>query len=238
MNRSWQYLVNPFLVATNDSFVLAQLISNYHLSALRGGISDPYFESMYKAYLPLHETYDTSFAKWKARQQSQTGKTLTLTQLLAGLTDKVNRWEHGILWVHPKGTPAFQALLGGGHSPFTNGTQTSRIAAVKALSENLKDKEGLKDVKEDVDKYAQLLHDALDNKDTAKHTTGNYSDELENARIAICTQQYIHLGMLISKFARNPESIEKYFDTAHIRNTGNGGKSEDPNPEGGNQPAE
>lgn len=223
MKRTWQYLVNPFLTATETSFPLAQVISNYHLSALNVAKSDPYFLSLYEVYLPLNEAYEKAFAKWKAKHRQQTGHTLSLNQLLEGLTEKVNDWELAIRAVHKKDTPAFRALLGGGHDPFTKGSQTSRIAAVTSLGENLTGNVVLSNLKADVDEYAGLLSEALHSKDTAKHNTGSLSDDLEIARIAICTQQYIHLGMLIAKFATAPEQIEKYFDTSHIRGSGSGG---------------
>lgn len=238
MHKTWQYLVNPFLNATRSSFTLAQTINNYHYIALKGKLDDPYFKAMYEVYLPLHDTYENLFTKWKAKQQSQTGQTDSVVKLLDDLSDKYDDWELEIRRFHKKESSEYKALLGSGKGVFTKGTQVSRIAAVKALAENLKDREPLKTAKEDIDNFILKLTAAHENKDSAKKDTGNHSDELENARIAICIQQYIHLGMLIAKFASNPESIENYFDTAHIRNLDNGSKDDEDDSEGSNPPAQ
>ncbi len=217
MNRTWQYLVNPFLAATTNSFALAQLISNHHLTALQVVSEDPFFKSMYEAYLPLYTAYEDGYSKWKAQAQQQTGQTDSLNKLLKGLKDKVEDWDTQVKQVHKKDTSEYKSLLGAGRKAFTAGTQANRIASVKAFAKNLKNISSLKYVWEDVEKYGDRLAAALNNKDSAKKDTGNHSDSLEAARVAICNQQYAHLGLLINKYADKPEMVEKFFDTSNIR---------------------
>ena len=50
MKRNWIYVQNPFLIATDDSYALAVLISAFHLAALRGANGISFFDDLAEAY--------------------------------------------------------------------------------------------------------------------------------------------------------------------------------------------
>lgn len=219
MKRSWSYLVNPFLVATDNSFRMAVRISTYHDSALNAASADPFIAGLYATFHPLHKDLANAYTAYQAQTGTQEGDSLNLRQLFRlEAYSKINAWEAAIQVVYAKDTPKFKSLLPNGHAPFQTGTQTQRISAVQSLSNAIGADPLLAAVKADVDAFYLLLDNANTTQKGSKSTTGTLSDEVENARYKMCIAQYANLGALIQQYADATSPIEQYFDEQAIRN--------------------
>ena len=78
MKRPWIYLINPMLVATDNSYRMAVRISTWHDSALLAASADPYFLALYNIYHPLHLALVERYDAWRAQIGLQQGATLNL----------------------------------------------------------------------------------------------------------------------------------------------------------------
>jgi hypothetical protein len=66
--------------------------------------------------------------------------------------------------------------------------------------------------------FYNLLDNANKAQKGSKGNTKGKSDELEQARIAMCVAQFANLGGLIQLYALTPTTIEPFFDVETIRN--------------------
>ena len=216
--KTWNYLQDPFLVATEHSFRTALNISIHHDNALSTNKSDPFILGLYNSYHPLHLVYKTSYEDWTTHGGTQQGETLNLSQLLQLLSNtKIQDWDIKIQNVYARQTPEYKKLLPSNRQPFQHGMQTERIYAVQSLSKAIGTNEKLTALKTDIDNFYTQLDTAMNAQKGSKNTTKGMSYGLENARIAMCTGMYADLGALIQKFAATPGAIEQYFDLQTIR---------------------
>jgi hypothetical protein len=215
--RAWMYIQNPFLTATNHNYRLAVTISTYTDAALNATKADVAILALYTPYHALHLALVSAYDIWLAQGNSQQGTTLNLTQLLDQSTAKINDWDLAIQNVYRRGTPQYKMLLPHGHNPFTHGSQTSRIAAVKALSLNIAGIAPLTTTKTAIDAYFTLLDTANTIQKGSKMTTNNFSTNVEEARLAACTGLYTVLGGLMMKYSANTDKIGDYIDLENIR---------------------
>ena len=219
MKTPWSYTVNPFEMATNDSYAKALKISTFHYDALAGVQTDPFFSTLYTPIASLHTTLRAAYANYTAQQGAQMSKTLSLSQLLIMLMNtKAKQWDVAAQGAHPQGTAAYKNLFPHNRIPFQNGSQLERINAVKTLSLALTGDTALATTKTDVDNFYAQLDAANNAQKTSKSTTVINSDKVETARINVCVAMYANLGAMIQKFASTPEVIADYFDLATIRN--------------------
>ncbi|HEY4787054.1 MAG TPA: hypothetical protein VIH57_13445 [Bacteroidales bacterium] len=216
--KTWYYLQDPFLIATEHSLLTAMGISTYHDSALFTSKGDPFCLGLYNSYHPLHLAFKASYDVWISQGGSQQGETLNLNQLLHLLAaTKIQEWDIKIQSVYPRQTPEYKKLLPNRRKPFQRGGQTERIHAVQALDIAIGTNEKLTALKTDVDTFYTQLDTALNVQKGSFSTTKNMSSGLELARVAMCTGMYADLGALIQKFAATPGVIEQYFDLQAIR---------------------
>ena len=219
MKRPWIYLINPMLVATDESYRLAVRISTWHDSALLAASADPYFMALYNIYHPLHLSLVAKYDAWRAQIGLQQGATLNLNQKLNTLSGtKIQEWDIDIQNVYPQGTPQYMALLPNRRTPFQHGTQNDRIQAVQSLSNAIGADPALAAVKADVDAFYTLANNALTAQKGSITVTKTKSDTVETARLPMCVQQYADLGDLIKKYAADPSLANQYFDEEAIRN--------------------
>ena len=54
MAKDWQYQINPFLVASNNSYIKAVRLSVFHDTALANVSTDAFFGPLYTAYHTQH----------------------------------------------------------------------------------------------------------------------------------------------------------------------------------------
>lgn len=216
--RPWIFIQNPFLNATESSYLNAMGISTYHDSALAKVVSDAFFAALYASFHPLHLAYKTAYDSWVAQGGEQQSDTLTVEQLLRLLFAKIGQWDIKIQNQYPINTAGYKRLLPNRRKPFQRGGQIERIAAVKALSQNIGDDTSLAAVKTDVDNFEAQINEALKTQKGSISATKNMSTELEAARVAMCTGMYANLGALIQKYAATSDRIEHFFDLQAIRN--------------------
>ncbi|MBI5217334.1 MAG: hypothetical protein HY958_00190 [Bacteroidia bacterium] len=221
MKRTWIYIINPMLTATDGSYLSAMNLSVFHDSALYAVNTDPFFGPLYTAYHPIHLALKTAFDAWTAQGHTQSGQTLNLTQLLDLLSgSKIDQWDIAIQAVYNKKTPQYKALLPHRRIPFQGGKQLERMEAVKDLGVNLAGISALASVKTAVDAFYTQLDGANTAQKAGKTSTGAHSDALETARVNMCNAQYANLGALINHFSAAPENIAAYFDLKTIRKAG------------------
>jgi len=215
--KTWQYLINPFLVATNSSYENAYRITLYHITALAAAANIPFFKTILDAYQPTHDAFVKSYNDWKQQGGQQISDTEHLSQLFDELTKKIKDWDIKIQNVYADTTPQYIRLLPHNRKPFQQGTQTSKLTALENLATALTGDASLAPVKTQVDAFYGLIQNVLQHQKTSLKTTGAASDTLENNRIAMCNAQFANYGTMITQYANNPLAIEGYFDLQHIR---------------------
>ncbi len=218
MEKSWNFIVNPFEKATRDSYIHAVKISTVHDSALAAMQTDPFFGPLYTSYHPVHTTFISCYTNWLAKGGARSGQTLNLEQLLQLLSStKIDNWDINVQAVFNKKTPQYKALLPHHRVPFQRGKQDERIAAVKSFSLNLTGIAALASVKTSVDAFYTQLEAANASQKSSKTNTGIQSDAVETSRISMCVAQYSNLGLMMSHFSAVPEKISAFFDLKTIR---------------------
>ena len=218
--RPWIYLQNPFLTATNENYVRARAISIFHDTALQANMAgSAVLQDLYvNRYHPVHLAFMAAYEGWQQQGNIRQGKTLSLTQQLALLSgNRINSWDNAIQAVYDKSTPEYKALLPDHRYPFQAGAQEDRVSAVHTLAATLGNYPSLAAVATQVSTFAAGLDTAFADQKTHKSQTTTASDNVEAARIAMCTAQYHNLGALIQLFSNNPAGMEPFFDLAHIR---------------------
>lgn len=219
MKSIWHYLMNVFDNVTAGSFRLALRISLVHLGALKSKISIALILGLYNDYLLVHDTYENAYNVWKvayAKQQSQTQGVSKALKKLSGT--KARNWDTGIQQVYDVDSDEYKALLPNGRTPFQQGSQTDRKAAVKTLSDAIGGDLTLAIVKADVDAFYILLNKALLEQKAAITNTETASTACEKARKIMCMEQFGDLGALMQFYKATPVEVESFFDLKVLRN--------------------
>ncbi|MEI8204676.1 MAG: hypothetical protein WCH34_16780 [Bacteroidota bacterium] len=220
--ENWIYLVDPIESATQNNFKKALRVSIYHDGALLAKITpplvNPFIQGLYDLYHPLHLAYVDAYEIWHSEIGAQQGETLSLNQLLRLLRGpKIKNWDIGIQSHYDNTTPKYKSLLPNHRTPFQIGTQSDRISAVHGLSVAIGTDAALASVKADVDlTYSQLMA-ANTTQKGSKSTTIDNSKAVEQARVAMCQQQYYNLGAFIQHYVATPLTIAQYYDLEAIR---------------------
>jgi hypothetical protein len=218
MDTEWIFLINPILVATNNSNILGIRITNWHDGALYNNRADAFILALYTPYHIISVHYVGKFADWKAKVGIQISKTKTFNDLLVELGfAQINAWDAAAQAFHPKGSDRYLALFPHGHDPFQRGTQEERKAAVMALSVAIGSEAALSTLKIAVDGFYTVLNDADIAQKGAFTDVTDASTSLEDARVAMCIAQYANLGALMQYYAATPNSVAVYFDLKSIR---------------------
>jgi hypothetical protein len=217
----WKYISNQFLVEGARNYKKALVLNNYHLAALTKAKAenpaDSDIDVMLNRYAPLAAQLATEFAKWKNLGGIKEASTLNLEQLLATLATKLNAWEPAIQVKHTKTTPAYKAILPNGRTGLTRGNKEERVLAIKNLSNALAGDTDLASIKTQVDAFYAQIEAAratqLGNKSAATKGSDAVATAVKNAM----TMQYKNLGILMDKYAENPQRIESFFDLATLQ---------------------
>ncbi|MGE0638019.1 MAG: hypothetical protein AB7P01_16365 [Bacteroidia bacterium] len=227
METIWHYLLNQFLNATVNNYKKALKLSNYHdaylLKMMNENPMDPDWATLYNRYHPFHVAYVTEYTKWKTAGGVQKGQTLNLDQMLVLLVTKLNRWDAQVQSVagFEKGTPNYLTIFPQGYKPFNSGAKTARVNAVKVLAETLEPfslvNPAILAIKGEVDLFYTQIDTARDTQEGAKGGTKQKSEEVENKRVDVMTEEYRDLGFLINKTAEDPERIAPFFELQVLR---------------------
>jgi hypothetical protein len=221
MKIQWIRLNNFFLTATVTSYRLAVRISKKHVSALQMAAAgaDAFFVTMLGTYTPVHNALVTAYDNWLAQNGTQQSQTLSVEQLLRLLSGtKAENWMVAVKPLYGKTSIRFKQLFPALKKPFQAGSQQDRIDAVKAFSISIGSDAGLTALKTDVDAFYLLLNNAHTAQKGSITNTGNLSETVELARVAMCTAQLADYGGLLQKYASHPETAGNFFDEAALRN--------------------
>jgi hypothetical protein len=214
---TWSFLKNPFLDATEHNYQLAVKMSADYLASLQADKTNPQIAPLIVIYAPLDKKLSQANSNWAAQGGTQQSDTLQLKLLLKSLGGtKAKAWDIAVQAVFADTTMEYKALFPHHRIPFYSSTQSDRIKAVSALSTNLAGIVPLEAVKTDVDAFLTSIQDAITGQKTSIKTTGNFSQLVEDARTAACTQIFGDYGTLLSQNAGNPTAIGKYFPIKYI----------------------
>ncbi len=217
MKKSWIFIINPFLTATNGSYPNAYQISVFHLTALNAAKTDPFFAALLATYQPIHDAFVAAYNQWTLQAGLQLGQTETIKQLFKDLNVNIKTWDVAIQNVYPDSTPTYKGLLPHKRVPFQSGTQNERLTAIQNLIDAIGSDANLSKLKTTIITFQTTIMAAMGSQKTALQKTGLDSDDVEANRIAMCIAQYANLGAMIQQFATTPEVIEPYFDLKNIR---------------------
>jgi hypothetical protein len=215
--RPWIYLSNPFESACFGSYISGLQMSTYLDAALNAAKADAAILVLYNYYHPIHLAYVNSYTVWNVQRGTQIGHTMTLKQLLDGLTPKVNAWDYTISGLFAKTTPTYKSIFPNGYAAFTTGSQSNRIAAVTSLDTALTAYPALATTKTDVHNYAVLLETANTTQKGAKTIKNTDSDLVEAQRKTMALGQMYVYGGLVQKFTTDLNRVGDFFDLQLIR---------------------
>lgn len=218
-HKPWAFTTNPFQTSTKGSFINGFTMSTFLDSALNAAKADSAILTLYNYYHPVHSAYIQAYNNWFSQLGSQKGSTLSLQNLLDGLTAKVNAWDAAVQVVYAKDTPTYISLFQNGHKPFNANKQSERIAAVQSLDQALSAYAVLANVKTDVHNYALSLETTNTTQKGNKSTKNTLSDMLEEQRIAMCSAQMYCYGGLIQKFNNQLDRVGEFFDLQILRDS-------------------
>ena len=217
--RLYHFLINSFLVVTKKSYKLANTLGSFTNNALFNAKADAAILVLYNFFNPIFTAYQTAFNAWNLQQNTAQGGTLSLEQLLAGLTAKVNIWDAQILIFYQlKTSSGFKALFPHGHAAFSHGSQQEKVAAVKHLSDGMLNIAGLAATKADVDAFVALLVAAFNNKQGQHGNQNTGSNSVENQRVLVCNGLFYVYAGLVQHFITDLAQIATFIDVESMQN--------------------
>lgn len=212
------FLINPFEVSMEQSYIKATIISAFTQAALAQQASDPAIGPLHTFYTPLHTALTTAYTAWKAQAGSAKGQTQSLKTLLQNLSSTViDEWDFAVQQEYRKGTPTYLQIFPEGRAPFQSGKQEDRILAVGALADALGAEGSFPTLKQQVDTYYYQLSTTNAGQKGAKSDTGLHSEAVATAAEACAAGLFYVYGGLVQKYYTQPETIENYFDVSLIR---------------------
>lgn len=218
MKQEWRFVQNVFDNVTKGNYLRMLKISTWHYNALKAKTGDPYFDALFADYELLHNAYMTEYNNWFTSKGTHVGGTASFVDLLNQLSGaKAEEWDIKIQAVYRRDTPQYLALLPNYRIPFQSGPRDARVMAVQNLATAIGADAALALVKDDVVAFHKLLVDARTAQQGDLSSTGDFSEDVEKARIAAAQGQYRSLGSLMNHFYLTPEAIESFFDLANIR---------------------
>jgi hypothetical protein len=212
------WVSNRYLTATYRNYSRAATIGNDVLGALeeKGATSVP-IQALATYFAPINTAFQNKAGALSTADGIKEGATLGLKQRFEALRSNANEWRKAIAYIYDEHTPEYKALLPNGIGPFTTGKQADKLTEILGFSGRLAGDPTLATVKTAVDlTYAELTEKNLNQKGkvTARGTT---SEELEDARIALCNGLlYVEAG-LTQIFINNLEMIDEFFPLELLR---------------------
>jgi hypothetical protein len=217
--KTWNFLINTFLVITEGSYRTAKKLGDYTLNALLSHNADPVIANLHTSLKPFVDSYNSAYNTWLSKLGTQKSLTNDLTINLKLLQSaKIKQWDIAVQGQFLEGTTKYIAIFPNRRSPFQQGSQEDRLAAVEALSIALAGIASLATTKTDVDAFIAMLKASFVVQKGSLSNTSGFSNNVENARVAMCVELYGVLGQLMSKYKTNPKDVEQYFDLETIRN--------------------
>ena len=217
--KTWSFLNNPFIAATNHSYRAMKKIASFTINALNVKPADVFLHNCYTVLLPFFNEYNVSFTTWSVSKGYKKGQTANLTTLLYYLSsEKARDWDVTIQAIYKDHTPKYIALFPNHRIPFQHGSQQERIEAVKTLSASIGTDPLLLAIKAEVDDFLDDLNASFTVQKTSVAGAGLDNTELEAKRLNLGVELYSMLGLMMSHFKNNPLLITSYIDLQTIRN--------------------
>jgi len=217
MDRLWIFLINPFLTATAESYRRMKKLGDFSVAALAAHPGAP-FTTLLAALSPLSTAFNDAYAAWITQMGTQKSKTSTLTSLLKTLrSEKAGDWDIAIQGIYKDGTERYIELLPRKRAAFQDGSQEDRINAIKSLLLAIGSDASLATLKTEIDAFYTQIKTAFSTQKGSKSVTNTNSTAVEAARIALCTEMYSVLGLLMSNFKNTPEAVGDFFDLQTLR---------------------
>lgn len=206
--RLWIASDKVFDRVTRGSYRKGAEITSYVEAALAGPIGIP---AIHTYYLTYHNAYLVAYDKWNSHEGAQKSSTSALVSRLKDLVTAAKSWDLAIQRVYAEGSPEYIALLPHGRKPFYNGSQNDRIRAVKALSMAIGADALLANVKTEVDDfYTAIIANNAAQKGQITQSK-SLSDDVETARVAMCTGLQYVKSALEQHYVDNPDMVINYF---------------------------
>ncbi len=215
--KPWTYEENSMLNVTVNNYDLMFKISEAHLNALIAGSDNPVIAFCMKRYQPFHDIFEQLNTSWKNSGGLQKQDTMTVTQLLALTTKKLNGWQPAITTVFPIDSPGYLHLFPQGRRTFNTGSIENRIQAFSTLAEALKPTAALAAVYAEVLAHWTQLHDERSGQQQSKTNTGTGSSNVEAARINCADEMYHNLGDIMGLYYKDRSRIGGYYPLELIR---------------------
>jgi len=217
--RPWIYLTNPFLVATEGSYRSMKKIGNFTSTALDSKAGNSFFDGLQTNLKPFVTNFNTSYNNWYSKKGQQLGQSSNLKTMLKTLSsDKIKEWDLEIQRQYKDHSPQYIALLPYHRIPFQSGSQRDKLDAIQTLITSIGSDTKLQTLKTEITSFYTDLKAAFDSQKGSIQNTGNHSNEVEAARIALAKELYGTLGQLMSHYKEQPELVADFFDMQTLRN--------------------
>ncbi len=217
MKRLWFYVVNTFLTAGRNSFKKVLSIAGGHVSMLDAKKSDADILLMFNRISPVCEFFSNLYATWLAYKGAVSAETQRFKELLNQFQPKMYNWDLQIQLVFPEKSSDYTFLFPNGKKPFYNGTYDQRVSAIETLSLNLKEYASLAAIQLEVKKYFDDLKSARNVQQKKIGLLKEKAHEMKSAHVALANLLYANLGLLMNKYANEPEKIQAFFDLELLR---------------------
>lgn len=218
-DRPFHYLVNSFLVATEDSYKKALTLGMDHLARLKANDSDSVvaamaatFNPVMQAFLTAQQNLDSVLGDYKGETQSVEG----LFELMNH--EKLSYWEGQLFNHFPKGRAEATQLLPKGRAAFQSGTYEQRILAIKTLGTKC----ALIPVLVPLSVNVLAFHTQIASARALQQSSGEGQAAAlrslrETARVSLCTEMYGNLALLMHHYRTDPTQVDRFFDFSLLR---------------------
>lgn len=220
----YRFFINPFLVATQNSYKLMLSIGEDHKARLLNLQADAEIADILATYDPILQAYKTADQNLQSAEGTYEGKTQTVEELFEKLnSEKLPYWEGQIHSVYYKGTPAEKAFFPDSRKPFHNGTYEQRISSIKVLGERCALDASAVVVAVSVNILA--FHTQIEGARVLQQSQGEGAvaalrNLRETARVLLCEELYGDMGLLMHKHRAKPLDIDQYFEMKYLRSAG------------------
>jgi hypothetical protein len=217
----YRFFINPFTVATRNSYKLMLSIGEDHKARLLALQADPDIAAILLTYNPVLQSYKNTDQNLQSALGTYKGKTQTVEELFEQLSnEKLNIWRGQIHSVYPEGTAAETALFPEKRKPFQQGTYEQRISAIKVLG----DKCALDASPVVVAASVNILafHTQIESARVLQQSQGegavaNLRTLRETARLLLAAELYGNMALLMHKHRSNPTDVAQYFEMKYLR---------------------
>ncbi len=217
MTRIWFYLKNTFLTVGRTSYKKTLSIARGHVCALFVKKDEEDILLMHDRILPVYDAFSDLYAIWMAYKGAVRGQTARFKELLSQLQTKMYNWDLHIQLVFPEKSSDYVFLFHNGRKPFNQGTYEQRISAIESLSIKLLEYEAFASIQSEVLQYHKALRSARNVQQGKVGMLKATAREMKTAHLNLGIMLYANLGMLMSKYAANPEKVQMFFDLELIR---------------------